>query len=98
MIRTGHVGAKSPRHSPREQYREVIVLYPRRPHHDRSSIAVVWEGRFRYSDLKEAARRASLWILCVVEQARLRYRVASARQLRREIVRIERTGRGWREG
>ena len=33
---------------------------------------VVWEGRFRYSDLKEAARRASLWILYVVEQARPR--------------------------
>lgn len=62
---------------------------------------MVWEGRVRYSDLKEAARRASLWILYVVEQARLRYRVAvggSARQLQREIVGIERTGRGWREG
>ena len=30
---------------------------------------MVWEGRFRYSDLKEAARRASLWILYVVDQA-----------------------------
>src|ERR1039457_2141358 len=58
-------------------------------------------GRFRYSDLKEAAPGASLWVLYVVEQARQRYRVAvggSARQLQREIVGIERTGRGWREG
>ena len=30
---------------------------------------MVWEGRFRYSDLKEAARRASRWILYVVDQA-----------------------------
>ena len=26
------------------------------------------EGRFRYSDLKEAARRGSLWVLYVVER------------------------------
>ena len=62
---------------------------------------MVWEGRFRYSALKEAAPRASLWVLYVVEQVRLMCRAdvgGCARQLQREIVQIERAGRGWREG
>ena len=46
---------------------EVLVLYLRRPLHDRYSIEVHFEGRFRYSDLKEAAPGGSLWVLYVVE-------------------------------
>jgi hypothetical protein len=55
------------------------------------------EGRFRYSDLKEAAPRVSLWVLYVVEQVGLMCRVAVGRCVRRlqcEIVGIERAGRG----
>ncbi len=57
-------------------------------------------GRFRYSDLKEAARRGSLWVLYMVEQVLMICKIAvggCARQLRREIVCFEVAGRGWRE-
>jgi hypothetical protein len=59
------------------------------------------EGRFRYSDLKEAAPRGSLWVLNMVEQVLMICKVAvggCVRQLQREIVRFEAAGRGWREG
>jgi len=59
------------------------------------------EGRFRYSDLKEAAPRGSLWGLYTVEPVPMVCKVAvggCARQLPREIVRFEAAGRGWREG
>ena len=77
------------------------MLYLRRPHHDRQSIAVLWEGRFRYSDLKEAALRGSLWVLYKVEQVLMICKVGiggCARQLQRGIVRFEPAGRGWRDG
>ena len=57
-------------------------------------------GRFRYSDLKEAARRGSLWVLYMVEQVLMICKIAvggCARQLRREIVRFEAAGRGGEE-
>ena len=41
----------------------------------RQSSTSVW-GRFRYSDLKEAAPRGSLWVLYEVEQIRLVSKVA----------------------
>jgi hypothetical protein len=48
------------------------------------------DGRFRYSDLKEAARRVSLWVLYVIEQVPMICKVAiggCVRQLHREKVR-----------
>jgi len=70
------------------------------PFHDRWSNRSALEGRFRYSDLKEAAPRGSLWVLYMVEQVRMSCRVGiggCARQLQREIVGFEAAGRGWRE-
>ena len=58
-------------------------------------------GRFRYSDLKEAALRGSLWVLYKVEQVLMICNVGiggCARQLQGGIVRFEAAGRGWREG
>jgi hypothetical protein len=68
------------------------VLYLRRPFHDRYSNRGALEGRVRYSDLKEAAPRGSLWVLYMVEQVLMICKVAvggCARQLQREIVRFE---------
>jgi hypothetical protein len=64
------------------------VLYLRRPLHDRQATAVLWEGRFRYSDLKEAAPRGSLWVF---EQVLMICEVAiagCAQQMEGEIVEI----------
>ena len=75
-----------------DQYRQVLVLYLRRPFHDRYSNRGALEGRVRYSDLKEAAPRGSLWVLYMVEQVLMICKVAvggCARQLQREIVRFE---------
>ena len=47
------------------------------------------EGRFRYGDLKEAALRGSLWVLYVIEEVPMIYKVAvggCVRQLEREKV------------
>ena len=58
-------------------------------------------GRFRYSDLKEAAPRGSLWVLYVVEQGLMICKVAVCgceQQLQREIVCFVAAGRGWGEG
>jgi hypothetical protein len=58
---------------------------------------VLLEGRFRYSDSKEAAPRGSLWVLYMAEQVPMICKVAVggwARQLQREIVRFEAAGRG----
>jgi hypothetical protein len=58
-------------------------------------------GRFRYSDLKEAAPGVGLWVLYRGEQVRMICKVGvggCARQLQREIVCFEAAGRGWREG
>jgi hypothetical protein len=55
------------------------------------------EGRFRYSDLKEAAPRGSLWVLYMDEQISMIWEVAvggCARQLQRERVE-RRIARGW---
>src|SRR2546430_16036614 len=55
-------------------------------------------GRFRYSDLKEAALRGSLWVLYKVEQVLMICNVGiggCARQLQGGIVRFEAAGRGW---
>src|SRR2546430_17113685 len=57
-------------------------------------------GRFRYSDLKEAALRGSLWVLYKVEQVLMICNVGiggCARQLQGGIVRFEAAGRGWRD-
>jgi hypothetical protein len=68
--------------------RKVLVLYLRRPRQVVDSSVLC--GRFRYSDLKEAARRVSLWVLYVIEQVRMICKVAiggCVRQLHREKVR-----------
>ena len=57
-------------------------------------------GRFRYSDLKEAALRGSLWVLYKVEQVLMICNVGiggCARQFQGGIVRFEAAGRGWRD-
>src|SRR6266404_7283698 len=79
------------------RYRQVLVLYLRRPSHDRYSNRGALEGRVRYSDLKEAAPRGSLWVLYMVEQVLMICKVVvggCARQLQREIVRFEAADRG----
>jgi hypothetical protein len=58
-------------------------------------------GGFRYSDLKEATPRGSIWVLYMVEQVLMICKVAvggCARQLQREMARFEAGGQGWREG
>jgi len=72
---------------PADYFREVLVLYLRRPREvvDTS----VLDGRFRYSDLKEAAPRVSLWVLYVVGQVPMIGKVAvgsCVRQSQREKV------------
>ena len=60
------------------------MLYLRRPFHDKQSTRSALDGRFRYSDLNEAAPRGSLWGLYRVEQVRMICEVAvgnCARQL-----------------
>src|SRR5437879_4683417 len=52
----------------KDQERQVLVLYLRRPVQDRQSNRGALEGRFRYSDLKDAAPRGSLWVLYMAEQ------------------------------
>jgi hypothetical protein len=58
-------------------------------------------GRFRYSDLKEAAPRGSLWVLYRVEQVRMICKVAVGScgwELQREICAWRRVAERLREG
>ena len=76
------------------------MLYLRRPFHDRWWDRGALEERFRYSDLKEAAPRGSLWVLYMAEQVLTICKVAvggCVRRVQHEIVRFEAAGRGGEE-